>query len=110
MTASFRVLVCGGRNYQNKDALHVQDETPLDILELMVIDLTDTLTVNSYVQLEAYPAEWNLHGRTAGPVRNRRMIEEGKPDLVLAFPGGQGTADLVRRARAAGIEVREVEA
>jgi len=61
--------------------------------------------------VEAYPAIWYPDGkldRSAGPRRNQRMIDEGKPDLVLAFPGGRGTADMVRRARAAGIEVREV--
>lgn len=44
----------------------------------------------------------------AGFRRNQRMIDEGKPDLVVAFPGGKGTADMVARARKAGIEIREV--
>lgn len=56
-----------------------------------------------------FEADWHTHGRAAGPIRNRRMIEEGKPDLVVAFPGGRGTANMVNQARAAGIEVREVE-
>jgi hypothetical protein len=38
------------------------------------------------------------------------MINEGKPDLVIAFPGGKGTADMVARAAQAGIKVIEVEA
>lgn len=54
-----------------------------------------------------YPADWSL-GRKAGPQRNARMIAEGKPDLVVAFPGGRGTADCVRQARAAGVRVVEV--
>lgn len=41
----------------------------------------------------------------AGPDRNQRMIDEGRPDLVVAFPGGRGTADMIRRATEAGIEV-----
>jgi Lhr-like helicase len=36
------------------------------------------------------------------------MIDEGKPDLVIAFPGGRGTADMVGRARKAGIRVVEI--
>ena len=44
-------------------------------------------------------------GRSGGPKRNQQMLEEGKPDLVLAFPGGRGTADMVRRAKEAGIRV-----
>lgn len=37
------------------------------------------------------------------------MIDEGKPDLVVALPGGRGTADMVRRAKKHGIEVVEVK-
>lgn len=58
-----------------------------------------------------FPAEWYRDGkldRSAGPRRNQRMLDEGKPDLVIAFPGGTGTADMVRRARAAGIRVMEI--
>lgn len=43
----------------------------------------------------------------AGNYRNQEMIDAGA-ELVLAFPGGTGTADCKRRAKAAGIEVREV--
>ncbi|ACL60541.1 DUF2493 domain-containing protein [Methylobacterium nodulans] len=57
------------------------------------------------VELLDYPADWHRHGRAAGPLRNARMIAEGQPDLVLAFPGGRGTADCVRKAEAAGIRV-----
>src|SRR5262249_62369122 len=42
-------------------------------------------------------------GHSGGSKRNQQMLEEGKPDLVLAFPGGRGTADMVRRAQEAGI-------
>jgi UDP-N-acetylmuramoylalanine-D-glutamate ligase len=35
------------------------------------------------------------------------MLEREKPDLVVAFPGGRGTADMVAKARAAGVEVLE---
>jgi hypothetical protein len=36
------------------------------------------------------------------------MLDEGKPDLVIAFPGGRGTADMVKKARRAGVEVVEI--
>lgn len=60
------------------------------------------------VSEEPYPADWVRLGRAAGPVRNQLMIEQGKPDLVVAFPGNFGTADCVRRAKAAGVPVMEV--
>jgi hypothetical protein len=57
------------------------------------------------IPVQTYDADWKAHGRAAGPIRNQRMIDEGKPDIVIAFPGGRGTADMVRRAEKAGIEV-----
>ena len=43
-----------------------------------------------------------------GLSRNQRMIEIGSPDLVVAFPSGEGTEHMVRLAKAASIEVLEV--
>jgi hypothetical protein len=51
------------------------------------------------------PADWATHGNAAGPIRNRRMLTDFKPDLVVAFPGGKGTADMIRQAEAAGVKV-----
>lgn len=60
-----------------------------------------------------FPAAWEALGRRAGPVRNGRMLRyvrgvRGEPCMVLAFPGGAGTADCVRQARALGLRVEEV--
>jgi len=52
--------------------------------------------------------EWDELGKKAGPLRNQRMLDEGKPDLVVAFPGGGGTKDMVRRAVSAGVAIHEV--
>lgn len=52
---------------------------------------------------EVYHANWKRDGRAAGPIRNRRMIAEGKPDFAISFPGGRGTADMLRRVIHAGI-------
>jgi YspA, cpYpsA-related SLOG family len=59
------------------------------------------------ITLVTMPADWERHGKAAGPIRNAKMLEE-KPDLVLAFPGGKGTADLVRKAEKAKVEIRKV--
>ncbi|MCG8444954.1 MAG: DUF2493 domain-containing protein [Hyphomicrobiales bacterium] len=57
------------------------------------------------IKVISYPANWRKHGKSAGPIRNQKMLDEGKPDIVMAFPGGKGTADMMRRAEAAGIPV-----
>lgn len=65
---------------------------------------------NVHVDRMAFPADWRQHGRAAGPIRNRRMLDEGRPDLALAFVDkpldqSRGTAHMVRLARTAGISV-----
>jgi hypothetical protein len=50
-----------------------------------------------------FNADWQKFGAAAGPIRNQRMIEEGKPIWVVAFPGGAGTADMIARAKRAGL-------
>lgn len=124
-----RVLVCGGRNYDNQVAV----DRELDRLfeqhgGCMVVIHGDACgadacanawamakrVTGASVTIERFPAQWrgaNGKGpldRSAGPLRNHRMLRQGKPQLVLAFPGGRGTADMVDRARAAGVPVVEV--
>lgn len=59
------------------------------------------------VEARAFPADWS-GGRSAGPARNRRMLREGQPDVLLAFPGGRGTDDCVRAAGELGVPVRDL--
>lgn len=67
--------------------------------------LAGEVATKAGVPVEVYPAQWEKHGRRAGPIRNQQMLDEGRPDVVLAMPGGVGTADMVRRAKAAGLRV-----
>jgi len=109
----FRVLVCGGRDYDDRARVFAE----LDALQpiRMVIHGNargaDTLAGiwcrHRSVQEVACPAQWSKFGKRAGPMRNEAMLGHS-PDLVLAFPGGTGTADMVRRARRAGVRVVEV--
>lgn len=111
-----RVLVCGGRHYQDRDRVFsVLDSLSPEVVIEGGADGADRLAYcwvrerRSCQGWERYEAEWDKHGKGAGPLRNQRMLDEGKPDLVLAFPGGRGTADMVRRAKRAGVEVRQLE-
>lgn len=49
--------------------------------------------------------EYDAHGRAAPCVRNRRMLDTVRPDGVVAFPGGRGTADCCRAAEERGLKV-----
>lgn len=112
-----RVLVCGGRDYQDRERLFVVlDEhharQPITVLIEGGADGADRFAsmwaFEHEIDSDTFFAKWKVHGRAAGPIRNQRMIDEGRPDVVIAFPGGRGTADMMKRARAAGVEVIEV--
>jgi hypothetical protein len=112
-----RVLVCGGRDYMDWGEVYdrldaFSDERPISLLFEGGAKGTDcwarSWAENRKVPVQTYLADWPLHGLSAGPIRNRRMLDEGKPDVVIAFPGGRGTANMVLQARAAGVEVIEV--
>jgi hypothetical protein len=112
-----RVLVCGGRDYQNKSRVdqvlqQVGAEQPITTIIHGAARGADQLGeawgLRRGIRLEAYPADWSRFGLSAGPRRNQEMLTKGQPDLVVAFPGGRGTADMVRRSRRAGIRVIEV--
>lgn len=60
------------------------------------------------VQCEVFQAEWKNYGRAAGPKRNRKMLLSHPNAIVLAFPGGRGTANCVQQARELGMTVVEI--
>ena len=113
-----RILVCGDRNW--RDYLPIAREiinqmpTPNTVIIHGACRGADTLAAHVAgwlgLRVESYPAQWQKYGKGAGPIRNQQMLDEGKPDLVLAFhpnlAHSKGTKDMVKRARKARIEVR----
>lgn len=115
-----KVLVCGGRDFNDAARVHfVLDHYHAEATGFTLVihgaargadSLAGQWAILRDVAQRAFPADWNRHGRSAGHKRNAQMLVEGKPDLVIAFPGGRGTADMIRQARAAGVWVVEVPA
>lgn len=110
-----RVLVCGGRDYDDRAHLY----RVLDALEprpSLIINgaangadwLSTEWATERGVPVEEYRAKWLQYGKRAGPRRNAEMLRYGKPDVVMAFRGGGGTANMKMQARKARVEVREV--
>jgi hypothetical protein len=58
-------------------------------------------------EYEVFHADWEKFGKAAGPMRNMEMLQKGKPDVVVAFEGGRGTANMVKLAKEAGVKVFE---
>lgn len=116
------LLVCGGRDYDDRDYVWAY----LD-MRLATCPVGETLTIveggasgadslarswardkirkRRNVRLITVSADWQKHGRAAGPIRNQQMLTEHKPDLVAAFPGGKGTNHMVTIAKEQGFNV-----
>lgn len=112
-----RVLVCGGRDYVDSSTVW----GALDALRrkhdhLIVIQggahgadqIAREWCMKRQISFVTVEAEWEAHGLAAGPIRNQKMLDLYKPGIVMAFPGGRGTADMVRRAEAAGVPIERV--
>jgi YspA, cpYpsA-related SLOG family len=115
-----RVLVCGGRDGLDPDYVEktldrvLAARGPFDRLihgDARGVDRTAGKWArdNHILEWEFLP-EWHRVEASDGQSRNQRMVGEGAPDLVIAFPGGVGTANMVEVAKAAGVEVLEVPA
>ena len=129
-----RVLVCGGRDFgevpmgcpateraRMEKKAHTERSLLHAALSTLAVDKGISAVIHggargadgeagywarrNMVPEERFNADWKAHGKAAGPIRNQRMIDEAKPDLVVAFPGGKGTEDMVSRAERAGIPV-----
>jgi len=117
-----RLLVCGSRTWTDAALLaeaveqtvanHGQDRFGVVLIEGDVRGadrLAGALARARGWALEVYPADWQRHGRAAGMRRNARMLRQGRPERVIActddLTASRGTADMIRRARSAGIPV-----
>lgn len=120
MTDTFRILVTGSRNhddpYQVRRALQALVEMAQLRGQFAVVVHGDCPSgVDFYAAkwcehtgttVEAHPAQWDTHGKAAGPLRNQKMVDLGA-DVCIAFPVGEsrGTRDCMARAEKAGIPV-----
>jgi len=114
-----KVLACGSRGFGDADTIRMAfgKLTSLSTEPITIIEggargadiLARQVAEELGYEVEEYPADWEQHGRAAGVIRNQRMLDEGRPDLVLAFgltiPLTPGTSDMIRRAKEARVRV-----
>lgn len=114
---SARIIVTGGRKYA--DAARLCSVLDLVLAKHGAItivhgnasgadQLAHEWAKRRGAKVEPHPALWEIHGKAAGPRRNAEMAALGAV-LCVAFPGGDGTADCVKRCEARGIPVLRVE-
>lgn len=109
------VLVCGGREFSQKarlfgtlDSVHRKHGITLLIHgDARGADrLGEEWAKRREVPYLGVPAYWTKLKKAAGPERNGRMLTY-RPEVVIAFPGGTGTADMIEQANQAGVRVWE---
>lgn len=113
-----RVIICGGRKWcELKYSYYV-----LDFINKKLHNITTVIQGGAFgadalaahwafdrkIECLEYPADWDRYGKSAGMIRNKQMLEE-KPDLIIAFPGGKGTANMINIARKANIKIMEID-
>ena len=113
-----KILVTGGRDFSNYAKLsEVLDEVDGQAAITCVVhggargaDYLAGHWARKWEREEReHPADWEQHGRSAGHIRNSKMLNAEKPDMVIAFPGGRGTANMVKLAKEKNYRVYEVE-
>ena len=109
-----RVLVTGGRDYSD----HIQLYKTLDSLEITELcqggargadSLAGSWAHDRSIPCKVYKADWDTHGKSAGIKRNMHMLDDFKPDLVVAFTGGRGTAHMIQYSIKQGYKVQQCE-
>lgn len=121
------VIICGGRDYH----LATIDRTWLDMMRT-ICDITLVITGGASgadsdadvwarkagIDRVIFPANWTGRPKyEAGPLRNNAMLEflqwkcysTHQEGAVLAFPGGSGTAHMMKSAREAKITVYQFD-
>jgi hypothetical protein len=111
-----RVLFCGGRDYTDRATIKawlskVQKQGYDTLIEGEARG-ADTIAREEAEKMGftvlKFPADWTKYHRAAGPIRNKQMLTEGKPELVVAFhddiENSKGTKNMVTISRKAGIQ------
>lgn len=115
-----RILVCGSRHFTGWELLcKTLNEYDIKNSNSCIIsggargtDMLGERYAEFYnIPFEVYEADWNKHGKAAGSIRNKQMLDEGKPDLVIAFlaPNSRGTKNMIAQATKAGVPVKVIE-
>ncbi|WP_043341372.1 DUF2493 domain-containing protein [Comamonas sp. B-9] len=116
MHPRFILCVCGGRVFSDQElAFHTLDrihaKRPITELVHGAAPGADRLAgqwaKSRNVPTKEFPANWEAHGRGAGPIRNGQMVAYGLDGLV-AFPGGRGTDNMIAQCRDASVIVMHI--
>lgn len=113
----YRVIIAGGRDFQDYDLVqkkvgyYLQNKLKSDTVIVVSGHATGSDTLGERyarehdLKCELYPADWNTHGKAAGPIRNAQMADVAQ--ALIAFWDGEsrGTKNMIDTAKAKGLKV-----
>lgn len=114
----YRVLICGSRDFKDQKLISEFVSKNKDKISVIIeggargADRCARIAAEAFgIPVETYPADWQRYKFRAGPIRNQQMLDEGRPDVVVAYPlpGSKGTWDMINRAKKAGVPVKIIE-
>tara|TARA_R110000803_G_scaffold80261_5_gene146066 strand:- start:9673 stop:10053 length:381 start_codon:yes stop_codon:yes gene_type:complete len=110
-------LVCGGRHFEDKTmfenamvTLATARGLPKKIINggsLGADSMAQDWAKQYGIMGHTVEAEWEKYGKSAGPIRNKAMLDKYHPHLVIVFPGGRGTESMLKLAHKDNVEVCE---
>lgn len=115
----YKVIIAGCRDFTDYELLREKCDYHLQNLRLEDIvivsghasgadSLGERYAQDRGFQLETYPADWQAHGRAAGPIRNAKMANVAH--ALIAFWDGKsrGTKNMIETARKYNLKVAVV--
>ena len=109
-----KIIVTGGRDFLDKQFIYKTLESlhPTYIIHggaTGADSLAGDFAKEKNIIECVYKANWNLHGKKAGPIRNKEMCHENQDATLVAFPGGKGTANCIQEATCIGMNIIKVK-
>ena len=114
------IIVCGSRFYSDYNKI-LDELKKYSSMDVTIIEGecsgADKLAAKAAKELkytlQKFPAQWEKYGKAAGPIRNKKMIDAGHPNLILAFhpniDESRGTKNMIAQASACKIKVKIIK-
>ena len=109
---SMKVIIAGGRDYHNYETLlEAITEAQFDITTVVsggakgVDALGERYASEMNKELNVFNADWETHGRAAGPIRNRKMAENAEALIAIWDGQSRGTKNMIETATKKGLRV-----
>lgn len=107
-----KVIIAGGREFNDYKFIKESIiKLNLNISEIVsgkskgVDTMGEQYALENNIPIKTFPANWEKHGRAAGPIRNKEMADYA--DVLISFWNGQskGTKSMIELAKKKGIIV-----